>query len=293
MPKAIDSLITDIKESLSKNIGGSTDPLLPKALAEYGLNISDKLLNKLKPRLVPTQHPLDAKVIRASELGTKCPRKLWYKFRPELFKQEPLPAPAQIKFIYGDMLEELVLFLCSMAGHEVANRQREVVIPLSEDWKIVGHIDATIDGELIDVKSCSTYSFDKIKNGLVEDSFGYREQLGAYAADESLVPGGRAFFLPIDKTLGNIDLVQFPLTTLSTPHVVGEKVRRTVEQKMVPSRPYTAIRGKDGNMRLDVECSYCPFKKECWPGVRTFITSSGPRYFTAITTKPNGVEVDG
>ena len=48
-----------------------------------------------------------------------------------------------------------------------------------------------------------------------------------------------------------------------------------------------------GNRKLSVECSYCSFKVDCWDdsndgkGLRKFIYSNGPRWFTEIKKEPN------
>lgn len=54
--------------------------------------------------------------------------------------------------------------------------------------------------------------------------------------------------------------------------------------------------GAYGNRKLGVECSYCPFKVDCWQdvndgsGLRKFIYSSGPRWLTVVKKEPNVME---
>ena len=59
----------------------------------------------------------------------------------------------------------------------------------------------------------------------------------------------------------------------------------------IPERCYPDIPdGKSGNMKLSVPCSYCSFKEHCWPELRTFIYSNGPRYLTKVVRTPDVYE---
>ena len=46
--------------------------------------------------------------------------------------------------------------------------------------------------------------------------------------------------------------------------------------------------GKSGNTKLCTQCSYCDFKKICWPHMRTFIYKGGPRYLINVAREPRG-----
>jgi hypothetical protein len=65
-----------------------------------------------------------------------------------------------IKFMYGHMIEEMLLFFTRMAGHTVEGEQKQCTVE-----GVRGHMDARIDGRLIDVKSTSSYGFKKFKDG--------------------------------------------------------------------------------------------------------------------------------
>ena len=54
-----------------------------------------------------------------------------------------------------------------------------------------------------------------------------------------------------------------------------------------PNRAFSDVPdGKSGNMKLGTQCSYCEFKKVCWPDLKTYIYSSGPRYLTKVVREP-------
>ena len=48
---------------------------------------------------------------------------------------------------------------------------------------------------------------------------------------------------------------------------------------------------KSGNRKLCMNCSYCSFKKTCWPNLRTFIYSHGPVFLTHVERPPKVEEV--
>jgi hypothetical protein len=96
--------------------------------------------------------------LRMSNLG-KPDRQLWYELNSDGGKEELSPA-TKIKFLYGDILEALLLFLAAEAGHTVTSEQATVEVD-----GIVGNNDTVIDGVVVDCKSASTYAFKKFKHG--------------------------------------------------------------------------------------------------------------------------------
>lgn len=219
-----------------------------------------------------------------SNLGTKCLRKLWYTVnQPE--KAEPLSWHVRLKFLYGDLIEELVLFLADVSGHRVEGRQEELVID-----GIEGHRDAIIDGQLVDVKSASGYGFKKFRDGISpeSDAFGYLTQLAAYK-----VAGGEdgkrdGAFVAVDKSTGEIYVdYHEDLPTEDIPGIV-ERAKQAVSLPEPPSRHYKDEEdGKSGNRKLGTACSYCQWKSTCWPGIRGFAYSGGPRFLTNVSREPD------
>ncbi len=227
--------------------------------------------------------------LRLSNLGTPCKRKLWYSINTPRVG-EPLTADTRLKFLYGDLIEETILWLAKETGHKVEGEQDEVDL-----FGVKGHIDAIIDGCLVDVKSASTASFNRFSNHLTPDgdSFGYITQLDAYLHTEpvGLDTHDVGFFLVIDKTLGKICLDKHPKSVLNYKEVIDD-TRKVLEHNYPPKRAYEAEPfGKSGNEKLGVVCSYCPFKRECWPGVRTFLYSTGPVFLTKVVRMPDVPEL--
>ena len=66
-------------------------------------------------------------------------------------------------------------------------------------------MDCTIDGEVVDIKTASGYSFRKFQEGTLgeQDSFGYLSQLAGYEHAEKTNQGG---FLVMNKETGELTL---------------------------------------------------------------------------------------
>lgn len=221
--------------------------------------------------------------LRMSNLGQPCDRKLWQSINtPE--RAEPLPPATRIKFLFGHILEELLMFLARAAGHDVRGEQD--VLDLAG---VKGRRDGVIDGHLVDAKSASSRSFDKFRDhGLRDDdAFGYLIQLGSYleaSKDDPVVTDkAKASFLAIDKQHGHVVLDTYNLKDTDHAKIVEEK--RAILAGPIPDRLPEAD-GGNGNRVLGVACSYCEFKRECFPGLRTFAYSGGPKYFTHVAKQP-------
>lgn len=225
-----------------------------------------------------------------SNIG-KPDRQLWYEVNhPEL--AEEMRPETYMKFMYGHLVEELVLFLAELAGHEVTGRQDTQIIQ-----EIEGHRDAIVDGVLIDVKSASSYSFKKFQShGLSEnDPFGYIPQLQSYLyagqTDDKIKDKERAAFLVVDKTLGHITLDVHDKDTTNWPELFDRK-KEVVSSTDIPDRCYEAEpMGKSGNMMLGMNCSFCAFNKSCWPQQRTFMYANRPITLVEVAVEPRVEEI--
>jgi hypothetical protein len=229
-----------------------------------------------------------APYLRMSNIG-RPDRQLWYDINSKLPKEEFQPATL-IKFAYGDLIEQMMLLYAKMAGHTVEKEQGEVEVD-----GIKGHIDAIIDGVVVDVKSASSYSWQKFDSGSLlqpgNDPFGYVAQLAGYV--EALTPGKGGAFLAVDKTLGKVTLLQVPAEVLAQYRVKDRiaHIKEVVKQEQPPERCHSDVPdGKSGNMKLDTGCSYCAHKFTCWPDIKTFYYSNGPRYLTKVVKEPRVTE---
>lgn len=225
-------------------------------------------------------------VLRFSALG-KPDRQLWYEAHPDGSK-EKLDGQTMMKFLYGHILEEVLLYLIKEAGHTVEMEQAVVEVD-----GVFGHIDATIDGVLVDVKSASPYAYKKFEEGRVvhDDTFGYTQQLSGYA--ENVTPDKAPAWVAMDKVAGKLCVSSLPVSVVKSYPVAPRvtHLREIISSDTPPEKCYQAEPdGKSGNLKLGVGCSYCPHKKRCWPGLRTFIYSTGPRFLTKVLRTPDVYE---
>lgn len=274
--KSINTLVEDIYKVLSegKDIGKEAD--------EFGKRMADLIKTRLAPRQAREG------TLRLSNLGKKD-RQLWYETHNT--PREEFTPSTFFKFLYGDILEELVLCLAEVAGHTVEGRQGEVRVD-----GILGHRDAFIDGILVDVKSASSYAFKKFKEGTLKDDdpFGYYTQLSGYMADP-VYNRDHGAFLAVDKQNGTLALLPVSAGDTVDIHSRIAHLKEVVANDTPPERCYEPEpMGKGGNMKLPVGCSYCDFKKECWAdvGLRKFVYSTGPVWLTTVVDPPRVMEVE-
>lgn len=278
---SINTLVGDIYKVLKEGIQ------IDNAQAEeFGKRVASLIQERLSPREERQG------TLRLSNLGKKD-RQLWYETHG--YKGEDFNASTYFKFLYGDLLEELVLFLAEVSGHTVDGRQGEVRVD-----GILGHRDAFIDGVLVDVKSTSSYAFKKFKDGTLKDDdpFGYYTQLSGYIADHEYDRDHGAF-LAVDKQNGTLALLPVPSGDTVDIHSRIAHLKEVVASDTPPDRCYEPEpMGKSGNMKLGTGCSYCSFKNECWKdandgtGLRKFLYSTGPVWLTAVAEPPKVMEVE-
>ena len=191
--KKLDTLVDDIYSKLSVLGEGKQLDVSEKDLDELGESIKTALKNWAHPE--PRN---STETLRMSNKGRPT-RQLWYDLNSEE-SNIPISPPTFIKFLYGHILEEVVLFLVRLAGHKVDDEQRNVSVK-----GVKGHMDCTIDGEVVDVKTASGYAFKKFRDGTLaeQDTFGYMSQLASYEEAMGTNSGG---FLALNKETGELAL---------------------------------------------------------------------------------------
>jgi hypothetical protein len=225
--KAIETLVEDIYELFNLTPIDMDVEEVDKHIDVFG----EMLKVHIKDFLYEV--PQDRGYLRLSAIG-KPDRKIWYDVNKSL-DQDALPPATRIKFLYGYILEELLLLCSTIAGHTVIDQQKEVVLE-----EVVGHQDAIIDGVLVDCKSASGVGFDKFKyNKLAEDDpFGYVAQLSAYATANDL---DRAAFLAINKSTGEICLSQLHSMEMINARERIKHLKAVVADSSIPDKCYADI----------------------------------------------------
>lgn len=276
-------------ETLPQDVYSLFDPKEDHKVDERNVEVLLQNIGDLvRSRLLKQEQRDDP--LRFSALG-KPNRQMWYEAHPlEGSKEEMLPK-TYLKFMYGAIIEELLLFLVKEAGHEVSDEQREVDVD-----GVKGHIDAIIDGVVVDVKSASPYGFKKFKDRTIfeDDAFGYIDQLSGYA--NVLTPGKAAAWVAFDKVAGDICVTDL-VPVVIDHHQPAERItelRKVIASEEPPERCYEPVAdGKSGNLKLPTPCSYCHHKYRCHPDLRTFLYSTGPRFLTTVVREPDVPEAKG
>ena len=282
--KSIDTLVKDIYNLFNPDEISMDEKEIDKHINEFGDNIKEHLKSSL------FEKERDKSNLRLSAIG-RPDRQIWYDVNLNN-KAQPFTSPTKIKFLYGYILEELLIALSKIADHKVTDTQKELEVE-----GVKGHQDCMIDDVLIDCKSTSPRGFEKFEKGdlIRDDPFGYIAQISAYAEGNNV---DKAAFLAINKQSGEICLS--PVHSLEMINA-GDRVKylkSMVNNKYPPNRCYSDVKeGASGNKRLGTSCLYCNHKRECWKdvnnghGLRVFNYARGYRYLTKVEKIPDVPEV--
>ena len=291
--KDISTLVPDMNDVL-RGMGG-WDEAITRFLSEGIADLSAKRFNEKRE---------ERNYLSPSMMGKPCDRQKWYMVNTPS-SGEALGAEAIGTFFYGDILEIFAIALAKAAGHTVTGLQEKLDI-----CGIPGSGDVVIDGWVVDVKSASSYGFEKFKNNQLKgyykttkatgkvwvppeeaDGFGYISQLSSYLYGYRDNPEvhhkDRAAFLAVkkDRFKLHLDFYNLEEEVKNKPQEVDRNIRM-VEGEMPPRGFDDTEDGKSGNRKLKFQCSYCNYKHDCWPGIRTFLYSDGPRYLTKVVRQP-------
>lgn len=273
--KSINTLVDDIYSVISGGIAPATS--------------NNKVDVSYDKWFIPRDRAREDKILYFSEVGDPCPRRLWYKYNMPTIAEKP-DGRSLLKFFYGDVLEELVLNVAEDAGHTVEKKQEKALYDIGDGWYVRGRIDAVIDGVMVDVKSVTKYSEEKFKNNLVDDPFGYYQQLNGYATALDYANAG---FLTIQKELGHVNYypieVNKGLFKMQAEHAAETASLSSPDSiKRLAGVPASKT---SKNTKLCTSCSYCNFKKECFPEMRTFLYASGPEFLIEVVDTPRVMEI--
>lgn len=287
--KSFETLVSDIYAYISGAAGDFPD-IYESDAKELGALIGEVVMDRMRERRLNDDYGFK---LRMSNYGLPN-RRLWFEANIPRKKDHYKPE-TYLNFLYGDILEAVVLFLAKKAGHTVEAQQETV-----EYAGIVGHLDAVIDGVVTDVKSASAWSFNnKFKAGGLlngNDSFAYIPQITGYGNAKGIA---RRAFLVANKEKGELCTLEIPSHVNFNAADKAESARKAIaqsappEEKCYPDEPD----GMSGNRVLSKDCSFCPFKHLCWKdandghGLRTFKYAKGPVHFTHVSKTPNVEEI--
>jgi hypothetical protein len=178
--------------------------------------------------------------------------------------------------LWGDISEAYIMFLMRNAGIEIQSEQQKVTLKIG-GIDLSGSYDVEIDGKIWDIKSASDFAFNNkfgdrggFKKILEDDTFGYIPQLYLYSEATGKPVGG---WIVLNKNSGVLTILEFP----QYDKQYRLKALQDVEDKIISLtsdapfkkcfKPIEEIyyQKKTGNMVLPMVCSFCQFKRHCWP----------------------------
>ena len=252
--KTTDNLVSDIyKMMVSKDADPSVD--VEAEIEKFGEGVKALMRTEFG-----REKRKDNRKLRLSNIG-RTDKYLWNHVNGT--EGETIAPHTYVKFMYGHLIEEMLLFLTRMAGHSVTDEQKVCKVE-----GVLGHMDCKIDGIVTDVKSASSFGFKKFRDGTLafDDPFGYIDQIKAYAHS----CGDRQFgWLAMDKANGHLTYLKYDLDDKEAPvytalaQDITERIRhvkKLVEQPEPIKVCYEPLPdGKSGNLKLAIGCSYCQF----------------------------------
>ncbi len=279
--KKIDTLIRDIHEIIQDD----NHKIKPENMKLFLDHVEREISRSLEESSIREPQ------LRMSILG-RPDRQLWYEFH--YGRKEKVSPENRMRFAYGHFLEAFILMLAREAGHTVECEQEALDID-----GVPGHLDAVIDGEVVDIKSTSPWAYKKFADVTLreQDSFGYIPQLSAYAVAKGKE---RGYFLAVNKSTAEMTMLEIGKHGLINPKRRIEHLREVLSQSQPPiTKCYLPVPDKIQplNKLLHRECHYCPFKEECWKdandghGLRKFQYATGVRYLTEVGKKPRVAEL--
>lgn len=204
----------------------------------------------------------------------RCPRQTAYVFHGIEKNGKETDQRAKIVFWMGDLVELTVTNLAKLAGVKLAAvgfQQLHIEMPVNGAM-ISGYPDGVVFEDkqqlLLEVKSMSSYAFDKFQTGDID--FSYKAQVNAYMEALGLT---RCIFVAINKDSGVmaeqivdknpviVELIRKNLLTIlhSTPENLPE-----------PPKEY----GPDEKGFYTWNCRYCSFWKTCRPNAEEVLVKN-------------------
>jgi hypothetical protein len=199
--------------------------------------------------------------------------------------KEDMDYNALFRFMFGDLVESIVVLIMEQAEVEIVAKQKPVKLTIA-GHEITGTLDLILRDEMgvekvWDVKSASEWAFrfkytgyggyDKIKE---DDPFGYVMQGHLYGEATGLPFGG---WIVVNKSSGEIVMVEAPDWQDEDRREYMKDAERRVKRLLDPDpnfvKPFKSefetykVKGeviRTGNKTLPKICSMCGYRSHCW-----------------------------
>lgn len=224
-----------------------------------------------------------AKKLRLSSAG-KCARQLAYGFHGYDVKGKEIDARSKLIFWTGDLVEMTVSCLAKIAGCKLAFsglHQLRISIAIGDNI-VEGHPDGLLidDGQvyLVEIKSMSSYSFEKFERGEIEES--YLAQVNAYM---DALQVDKCIFVALNKENGVLHEMILDRDPMIVTHLKANllSVLNSTKEKLPlpPSQYYPDAKGN-----YPWQCLYCAYWGHCRPNAEKVLVGKSYK----LREKKNG-----
>lgn len=269
---------------------------IQKYLAENGKTIDEGLRYEVekmagwvfKRQFMTDDDAVTKGTIRLSSVG-RCPRQVAYAFHGFEKAGKELDQRAKIVFWMGDLVEMTVVNLAKLAGCNLVGtgmNQLSIKMPVNGSM-ISGHPDGVLFEDkqqfLLEVKSMSSYSFERFLKGDIDKS--YIDQINAYMESLGLM---RCVFVAINKDSGVMSEMIIDKTQ-ETIDRIRENIKTILHStpESLPEPPKEYDKNLDGIYPW--QCAYCSFWKHCRTNAEYVLVKNSKK----LKEKTNGDSVRG
>ena len=186
-----------------------------------------------------------------------------------------------MKFLLGDLIEAVAIAVMKASGVEIQDEQKGVELDIA-DMTMNGTYDVKINDKIYDIKSTSPAAFSSKfgANGGYElvkenDPFGYITQGYLYSEASGSDFGG---WIAINKSTGEWAVCEAPDLQDEDKKQALDSARESIKN-ILADEPFKkefedvpeTYKDTDksikptGNRLLGKDCSFCGYKKHCWP----------------------------
>ena len=243
--KSINTVVPDVYEVMkSKDYSGDLNTIAMQA----GREVEEAIKNAFEPYENKNE-------LRMSSIG-RCERAQWYAVKG--YTPEELEGSVYLTFLQGHILESVLVALIKLAGHDVQDQQKKHTVE-----GINGSQDCTIDGELVDIKTASAWSWDNkfAEDGIKDDAFGYIKQLSGYGKTEDRKDG---YFLAFNKNKSTLKLCRQKLEEDIDTYIVDLKDKMESDTPPMRLANATTFSKAEAKEKLCMTCAFCGFKEDCY-----------------------------
>lgn len=200
-----------------------------------------------------------------SSIG-KCMRQQAYELLGFEANGKEIDSRSKMVFFQGDMAELAIVLLAKQAGCQItACGQAQESVQLDEFLR--GRPDGILDGtRLVEVKSMSSYGFDRFERGDIDEGYIFQCNAGMEALKLT-----ETVFVGLNKDAG----VLHEQIIKRDPAIVAEirsrmAILKTATKETLPERPYAP----NEKGFYPWQCLYCAHWKTCLPNAERVLVKS-------------------